>query len=199
MEDSKCNNPTVTPPSTRKEDSKVCIVEEDLPPSKHVSPTIGQDSSADDPIVLDDDADDEDPTMVPQKLWNANQATKRKSNKQKPMVLGEIPKPPRKRKAVEVVVLDDERAGASQTDKRKPSCSSSLTFSVSKNSGRITIHYSTLSNESSLTNFEIDQVVSTTTADKLMEAKTHRTSASASKSIGGIPIEFNSQAIQQGK
>ncbi|KAG7353456.1 helicase [Nitzschia inconspicua] len=54
-----------------------------------------------------------------------------------------------------------------------PNQSTALAFAVSKNSGRVTIHYFH-TGESSLVNFEIDQVVDEETVDKMMQAKLAR-------------------------
>mmetsp|Transcript_57836 Transcript_57836/g.62483 ORF Transcript_57836/g.62483 Transcript_57836/m.62483 type:complete len:1089 (-) Transcript_57836:1165-4431(-) len=58
-------------------------------------------------------------------------------------------------------------------DQLKMKASPLLSFSVSENSGRITIHFYA-SGESTLTNFELDQIVSKETADRLMEARLSR-------------------------
>ena len=58
-------------------------------------------------------------------------------------------------------------------DRLKTKIAPLLSFSVSKNSGRITIHFYA-TGESTLTNFEVEQIVSKTTADHLMDAQLSR-------------------------
>jgi SWI/SNF-related matrix-associated actin-dependent regulator 1 of chromatin subfamily A len=70
-----------------------------------------------------------------------------------------------------------------------------LAFSVSRNSGRITIHYA-IDGKSSLTNFEIEQVVTEDTADRLLHVKLNR--ASSSQPLGAL-IHFSRDAIHRGK
>jgi Helicase conserved C-terminal domain len=69
-----------------------------------------------------------------------------------------------------------------------------LTFSVSKNSGRVTIHYAD-SGESSLVNFEIEQIVTTETADKMTEAKLARNG----DSYISLQPKYDHPSIRKGK
>jgi hypothetical protein len=68
-----------------------------------------------------------------------------------------------------------------------------LSFSVSKNSGRITIHYEK-TGESSLTNFDVEQIVTRETADRLLEAKIDRKNAPNAK----IALVYNDSIIRKG-
>jgi HNH endonuclease len=101
-----------------------------------------------------------------------------------------------KRQPTEVIMLDDddddddestsnssERAAPQGSYRTKPSPSAAvppkkkkllLQFSVSKNSGRVTIHFADSGGKSSLINFDIEQVLTSETCDALMEAKTNR-------------------------
>ena len=82
------------------------------------------------------------------------------------------------------------------TQTKRDKSSSLLSFSVSRNSGRITLHYAA-TGKSTLTNFELEQIMSEECSDSLMHAQISRKSAS-SKTLG-IPIEFNHDAIDRGK
>ena len=68
-----------------------------------------------------------------------------------------------------------------------------LVFSVSKNSGRITVHYKD-DGSSSLTNFDVHDVLSENTVDALSDAQTTRADVLPSS----IPIQFNSKAVEKG-
>ena len=87
--------------------------------------------------------------------------------------------------------------------------SSLLAFSVSRNSGRITIHYKTSNHgtatttttapaisKSSLINFELEQILSDSCSDNLMEAQIKRKTSSKT---AGITIEFNVDSMNRGK
>jgi hypothetical protein len=98
-----------------------------------------------------------------------------------------------KRQPTEIIMLDDDdvdestssssEIAATQSSSRKTTPlpavvppkkkQHELEFSVSKNSGRVTIHYVD-SGKSSLVNFDIEQVLTSETCDALMEAKTNR-------------------------
>jgi hypothetical protein len=200
------NSPTVTPPSTRKDSSVQATSSSN---STHARKSPGKKSTQNDPIVLDNDDDGVDGNTIspPKKLWNTNQpqTAKVKSNQEDPVVLDddddEIYKQLRRKRKTklmisEVFVLDDRDFPTTDgVESNKCPPPSRLAFSVSKNSGRITIHYAG-TNESSSTNFEIDQVLSEATADQLMEAKTNRKSTTKA---GALPIEFNLQAINRGE
>ena len=67
-------------------------------------------------------------------------------------------------------------------------------FSVSKNSGRITIHFA-ISGKSTCVNFELEQVLSEDTTERLMEAQTQRHSTSHGC---GLVVRFDRQGIQNG-
>jgi hypothetical protein len=194
------SSPMVTPPSICNEASLI----------NGKFSSIEKKASQDDPIVLDDDDDgvDERSNIPSKKRWEPKrlQTTVNKEKQEEFIILDDGDdndniqdsmwcKRPTRAASPASVVLDvesDER----ESDKSVREVNNSLTFSVSKNSGRITLHYAG-SNESSLTNFEIDQVVSDTTADNMLEAKIHR--KSSSKASGEIQIEFNVPAIQGGK
>ncbi len=69
-----------------------------------------------------------------------------------------------------------------------------LSFSVSRNSGRITIHFSD-TGESTLTNFKVEQIVTAETADRLMEARLSRNH----NAMTSIKLFYNEIAIRKGK
>ncbi len=69
-----------------------------------------------------------------------------------------------------------------------------LSFSVSRNSGRITIHFSD-SGESSLTNFKVAQIVTEETTDRLMEARLIRNH----NVMASIRLDYNQSALNKGK
>ena len=69
-----------------------------------------------------------------------------------------------------------------------------LSFSVSKNSGRITIHFSD-TGESSLTNFDLDQIVTAETSDRLMEARLSR----SQNAILSVPLVYDQAVLHRGK
>ena len=82
------------------------------------------------------------------------------------------------------------------SNKGRPSTKpvTTLSFSVSRNSGRITIHFSD-SGESSLTNFKIEQIVTEETADRLTEAIISRNI----KALASIKVEYDHSALRKGK
>ena len=73
-----------------------------------------------------------------------------------------------------------------------------LNFSVSKNSGRITI-LSASSGDSFHINFDIDQVVTAETADSLLNAKVNRSVASVRASDDTSVVSFCDNAVTRGK
>ena len=68
-----------------------------------------------------------------------------------------------------------------------------LTFSVSKNTGRITLHYKE-DGSSSLINFDVHDVITEKTADALADAQTTR----ANMAAASVPLQFNQKAIEEG-
>jgi len=68
-----------------------------------------------------------------------------------------------------------------------------LSFSVSKNSGRITIHFSN-SGESSHTNFKVTEILDENTVDRLLEAQLSRNHNTSS-----IKLVYNQTALKKGK
>lgn len=200
-------SPTVTPPSTRKQASLKAKAISHSDRFQHTS--TGKTSSQHDLIVLDDcsDSDGKGTNFEVKTLSNSNQQHKAstKSSQEDPIVLdeddGSYRPARRKRKseliASEVLVLEDAEIPAKVgvvCDNQAPP--SRLTFGVSKNSGRVTIHYSD-TGESSVTNFEIDQVVSEATANQLMEAKTNRGFVFSQR--GASKLDFSVRAIDQGE
>jgi hypothetical protein len=200
------SSPTVTPPSPREDSSVQATSSSNI---IHAGKSPGKKSTQNDPIALDDDDDGVDGNTIspPKKLWYTNQpqTATLKSNQEDPIILDddddEIYKQLRRKRKTkpmisEVFVLHDRDFPTTDgVESNKCPPASRLAFSVSKNSGRITIHYAG-TNESSLTNFEIDQVVSEATADQLLEAKTNRKSTTKA---GSLAIEFNLQAINRGE
>jgi hypothetical protein len=69
----------------------------------------------------------------------------------------------------------------------------SLAFAVSNNTGRITIYYA-VTGESSLVNFDIEQIVTDETMDKIMEAKLKRNNELSLS----FQLMYNDAAIRQG-
>jgi hypothetical protein len=108
-------------------------------------------------------------------------ARKLDSSLENPIVLCDIPEeisyPKKKQKTthrqLQSKVATKHKYSVSGGDRLKTKTAPLLSFSVSKNSGRITIHFYA-TGESTLTNFEVEQIVSKTTADHLMEAQLSR-------------------------
>ncbi|MGK3735741.1 MAG: hypothetical protein ACI8RD_001044 [Bacillariaceae sp.] len=108
-------------------------------------------------------------------------ALKLDSSLENPIVLCDIPEetsyPRKKQKTIHhqlhSKLATKHKYPVSGGDRLKTKTVPLLSFSVSKNSGRITIHFYA-SGESTLTNFEVEQIVSKTTADHLMEAQLSR-------------------------
>ena len=154
-------------------------------------------SSSDDPIVIDIEDGNDDDALSPKKLWKSQ---KQMSSQQDPIILDDHDEveetfdPPRKRKLTPTMTRLVKVLNNCQT-----TTSSLLTFSVSENSGRITIHYSP-GNESSMTNFEIEQVVTKGMASLLMEAKIRRCNIQkkTGSTVTVVPLEFDSNALQRG-
>jgi len=67
----------------------------------------------------------------------------------------------------------------------------SLSFAVSNNTGRVTIHYAA-TGQSSLVNFDIEHIVTDETMDKMMEAKLRRNESSLS-----LQLIYNDAAIKK--
>ena len=88
------------------------------------------------------------------------------------------------------------REGFPISNDRGPNSASAttLSFSVSRNSGRITIHFSD-SGESSLTNFKVEQIVTEETTDRLMEARLIRNR----NAMASIRLDYNQSALSKGK
>jgi hypothetical protein len=218
VEDSPENkkSPAVTPPSTRKangiantedhlgNDNLIVIDGSPNKPAQQTTATTNSTSTSPrDPIVLDNDDDDDASPVISssksrpntthpptQTSWTMSPTSIQES----PIVLDHDDDSrqvvSKKARTSQVIVLDDNELNA----KDKQSKTSALSFSVSKNSGRITIHYNS-DGKSSLTNFQMEQVVSEETTERLLEAKVDR----HSKKKVGISIDFNRQAIQRGK
>eukprot|EP00980_Cylindrotheca_fusiformis_P029622 scaffold23625_cov137-Cylindrotheca_fusiformis.AAC.7 len=194
-------SPAVTPPSNVKGFS---LEGRSLSASSHQLKYLGKTSSQSEPIVLDEysDSGDEVDSSPTKKLWSTHQmhTVSATSSQENPIILDDetkcIKRLCKKRKAQppvsEVVPLDDQEnpscSGVPHTNCSPPSF---LSFSASRNSGRITIHYAR-TNESSLINYEVDQVVSEATASQLLEAKTNRTSK-----VELLQINFSPQPIYQ--
>jgi 5-methylcytosine-specific restriction endonuclease McrA len=95
----------------------------------------------------------------------------------------------------EVIVLDDD----SDDDATKQSIPSQkvstpthlIEFSISQHSGRITIHYAS-NGESSLVNFDVDEVVSNNTADLLLDARIKKVSVAGQQ----VQLEFDPERVQ---
>lgn len=125
-------------------------------------------SSQDKPIIIDDD-DNEDQDINNESP--SHSISKRKHNFGEDMSLYKM-------------------------NQRKEESILTLTYSVSKNSGRITIHYPQRDNESSLINFDVNEVLSKESMDKLLEAKTNRKSY---VKVRDMQISFDPDAILRGK
>jgi hypothetical protein len=180
----------VTPPSASKASpSAETVVLDDIEVLEETEMLSSQNSSTD-PIVIDDD-----PKMPISKSMKP-----RELNPPDCVVIDDSPiASSKKRMRSDEVVLEE----AHPTGKRSivtPHSKISqlepiLTFSVSKNSGRITIHYAT-DGKSSHVNFDLEQVVSEETADRLLDTKVH--SRSASK-VAAVAVDFDEDAIGRGK
>jgi len=71
-----------------------------------------------------------------------------------------------------------------------------LSFSVSKNSGRVAIHHAD-SGESLLVNFDIEQLVKESTSDELLNRQLKR--SAASQSVSSAQVLFEENAVELGK
>jgi hypothetical protein len=102
----------------------------------------------------------------------------------------------RTRAAPRVINLEDtpSRPNSKPSSPKASQPKALLTFSVSRNSGRITIHYAS-SGESSNLNFDIEQVVSKETADSLLDANVNTRSSSKPPSI---VVDFDEDAVKRG-
>jgi HNH endonuclease len=86
-----------------------------------------------------------------------------------------------------------ERADCQAATLKVSESAFTASFSVSKNSGRIFIHLGSR-RESSGVNFDVDEVVSSDTADRLLDARTDRRSVSLIKPVA---IEFNPAGVDK--
>ena len=145
-------------------------------------------------LVKVDDADEElNKDIIPRKLV---------SSLQNPIVLSDIPEEiahPRKKHKVnhqqsELKNLPINTSRTSTEDESKVVPATLLSFSVSKNSGRVTIHFND-SGESSLTNFELEQIVTEETADRLTEARLNR----SYHAVSSIVLAYNESALSRCK
>jgi SWI/SNF-related matrix-associated actin-dependent regulator 1 of chromatin subfamily A len=105
------------------------------------------------------------------------------------------PKASRIARSCEVITIDDDGEPESRsivTPSKQSIEQPLITFSVSKNSGRLTIH-SGDGEERFPYNFDIEQVISEEMSDRLLEAEVSR----QSKSRGVIKMEFNEKGIKQ--
>jgi hypothetical protein len=104
-----------------------------------------------------------------------------------------------------VISLADDELDCSDIRNRPPptvSCdemSESLTFIVSRNSGRVAIH--DLSGEPSFVNFDIDDIITDATSDYLLGKKLKRTISHTQDchSISKIRIHFIESEVEKGK
>jgi hypothetical protein len=180
----------VTPPSTSKASpSAEIVVLDDIEDLEETEMLSSQNSSTD-PIVINDDP----------KMPVSQSMKPRELNPPDCVVIDNSPiSSSKKRRRSDVVVVEK----AHPTGKRSiitPHSKISqlepiLTFSVSKNSGRITIHYAT-DGKSSHVNFDLEQVVSEETADMLLDTKVN--SRSSSK-VATVAVDFDEDAIGRGK
>jgi hypothetical protein len=92
----------------------------------------------------------------------------------------------------DIIIIDDddERSPVSPVSAKHPS--HELTFSVSKNSEIITIHFAG-TGASSLVNFAIDQIVTSDTADRLLDSKVSNRVSTEPLSIS---VAFDESGIQ---
>jgi hypothetical protein len=79
-----------------------------------------------------------------------------------------------------------------QKSSRKPL----LLFSVSKNSGRVMIHYEK-TKEPSLVSFDLEQILSRETVDHMLEAKLDRKTSGSSATV--TPLDFDTPTIVKGR
>ena len=152
---------------------------------KHTLP-IKSTSSGSTIIVIDDDDDDDKPVCKKKSAASAESTTS-SSRREEP----------------DVIVLDGApnsqcvvSARSSSKTVSKGVKSAILAFSVSKNSGRISVQDAT-SFRPFCVNFDISQVVSSETADKLLDAKIRR-GAVSSKGPNFL-VEFDDNAVNRGK
>jgi hypothetical protein len=73
-----------------------------------------------------------------------------------------------------------------------------LSFSVSENSGRVSVHYAE-EGDSANVNFSVEDVVSKQSAERLLETKVKRSSKRGSDSPLMTNIDFDQHALGQGK
>ena len=91
--------------------------------------------------------------------------------------------------------LDDIPIRSSKMDPSKQAESAVLAFSVSKNSGRISVHDSTTLRPCRV-NFELSQVVSSDTVDRILETSLLRRGASKGATMA---VKFDQDAVGRGK
>jgi hypothetical protein len=180
----------VTPPSASKASpSAENVVLDDIEVLEETEMLSSQNSSTD-PIVIDDDP----------KMPISQSMKPRELNPPDRVVIDDSPIAlSKKRRRPGVVVLAEEHPTGKRSIVTPHSKISQLepilTFSVSKNSGRITIHYAT-DGKSSHVNFDLEQVVSEETADRLLDTKVN--SRSASK-VAAVAADFDENSIGRGK
>ena len=150
-------------------------------------------SSKPDIVTIDEIEKEQRIDVVPRKL---------DSSLKSPIILCDVPEEassPRKKRKV------NHRQPQSKTvstidspvlnkDESKAKSTTLLSFSVSKNSGRITVHFSD-SGESSLTNFQVENIMTKETVDLLMEARLSRNY----NAIPSIKLAYNQSALSKGK
>ena len=169
----------VTPGSTRKSQTEtyVSTVHQTKPVVSLSKPN----------IVTIDKVKNQSIYVVPRKL---------DSSLENPIVLcddsNDISSPRKKRKLINqsknVSPIDSNIGGQSSNS------ATSLSFSVSRNSGRITIHF-TESGKSSLTNFKVEEIVTEETVNHLMEARMSRNH----NAITAVKLIYDEKALGKGE
>ena len=141
--------------------------------------------------MIDESEDKPKVDMVPRKLDSTLEnpivlcdVTEESASVRKKRKTSHCPPPQLKRAPTGVSLLSDG-------DESKAKPEKVLSFSVSKNSGRITIHFCE-SGESSLTNFKMEQIVTKETVDRIVEAKLSRGQKSSTTSI---KLDYNQTAL----
>lgn len=173
IDDPDITSHKVTPASVRKGDLETSQQLRSSSVKKQTNPNI---KASQPEIVMIDDVDEPHINVVPRKLDST---------------------------LANPIILCDETEESSSRKKRKldhvqsrakVTLTTFLSFSVSRNSGRITIHFSD-TGESSLTNFKIEQIVNEETADRLMEARLSRNQ----KAMASIKLVYSQPALSKGK
>ena len=181
--------------------------------SPTTSPSWPLQRAANDVVIIDEDGHDDDCRDVSNNATQSSSTSELMEGDQTILLLDDMDEndnqPSKAMTASDLIVIDDDEgngkhsaAGSNNSTLLKRKVASAVTrektrtpllsFSVSKNSGRVTIHYHD-SGKSSLTNFELEEIVTNETADHWMESKTNR------RGREGFNVQFDLRALRKSK